>query len=159
MEVLAGDAAAAEAILGRAVESLDPVENAAWFASMTRFGQWRSSSSTGSTRRCARRGRPGDSPDDDLLAQITWRQAIASAYVRYGAWTEAEPSRSRASSWPGRRRLSCSLAESLLALAEVRDAGGERAAAASLVEEALALLRAKGNVARIQQLGPYGRPP
>ena len=31
------------------------------------------------------------SPADDLLAQITWRQAIASAYVRTGRWTEAEP--------------------------------------------------------------------
>ena len=33
VEMLAGDAAAAEAILGLAIESLDPAEKAAWFAS------------------------------------------------------------------------------------------------------------------------------
>ena len=158
VEMLAGDAAAAEAILGLAVESLDPVENAAWFASMTAF---RAVALVELDRfdealllvEAAR----ATSPTDDLLAQITWRQAIASAYVRTGRWTEAEPFALEGVELARPTEAPCSLAESLLALAEVRDAGGERAAAATLVEEALALLRAKGNVARIEQLGASRR--
>jgi tetratricopeptide (TPR) repeat protein len=153
VELLAGDATTAEGILGLAIESLDPVENAAWFASLTAF---RASALVQLARfdealLLAETAR-ATSPADDLLAQITWRQAISSAYARTGRWAEAEPFALDGVGLARPTEASCCLAESLLALAEVREAGGERAAAATLVEEALVLLHAKGNLARIQQL-------
>ena len=158
--MLAGNAAAAAAILGVSVESLDPGENAAWFASMTAF---RAVALVELDRfdealvlaEAARATSPDGRPArPDHLAPGD-RERLRP----HGRWTEAEPfalegvDMARPTEAPG------SLAESLLALAEVRDAGDDRAGAALLVEEALALLRAKGNVARIQQLGSSGGPP
>ena len=152
--MLAGDAAAAEAILGtRYRVGSTPRENAAWFASLTAF---RAVALVELDRfdealRLADAARAA-SPDDDLLAQITWRQAISRAYVRTGRWAEAELYALEGVELARPTEAPCSLAESLLALAEVREAAGGRAAAASLVEEALELLRAKGSLARIEQL-------
>jgi len=153
VESLAGNASAAEAILGMAVDSLDPVKNAAWFGSMTAL---RATALVELDRLdeallLAEAAR-AIAPADDLFAQITWRQAISRAHVRAGRWPEAEPFALEGVDLARPTEAPCHLAESLLALAEVRDAGGERAAATSLVEEALALLGSKGNLARIQQI-------
>ena len=157
VEALAGDPAAAVRIHDSVLKQLDPAGNAAWFATQTSLRAAvlvdldrieEALTSAEIARQVA--------PVDDLLAQITWRQAMARAYARAGRAGEAEQFAVDALDLARDTDAPCHLAESLLALAEVRASAGEPGAAAPLVSEAIDLLALKGNVARVAQVSLLG---
>jgi tetratricopeptide (TPR) repeat protein len=154
VEALAGDSAAAEAVLESMLEQLDPEGNAAWFATQTgvRAVALVELDRIGEAITLAEVARAA-APTDDLLAQITWRQAIARAYARVGRPDEAHQIAVDALDLARPTDAPSHLAEALLALAEVRRAARKPGAVDSLVAEALDLLAAKGNLARARQVG------
>ena len=157
VEMHAGDPAAADAILKTALEYLDAGSNAAWFATLAAFravvlvelGRIDEAIVLATAAGAA-------APADDLISQITWRQAIARAYARIGQPDEAEHIAVEAVDLARTTEAPCYLAEALLALAEVRAAARGPATAVTLVAEALELLAAKGNLARARQVKGLG---
>ena len=152
IELLAGDAGAAERELRPALEQLQAAGERANLASIAAqlaealHAQGRSDEALAATLTSEEASSP-----DDVHAQISWRVARAKALAQLGRGREAEEFGSAAVELAASTDSPVFTAEALLALAEAHAAAGEVGAGREAAAHAQALYEAKGNIVAARQ--------
>jgi tetratricopeptide (TPR) repeat protein len=147
VEMLAGDPAAAERELRRGYEALERMggemmeTTLAALLAQALHEQGRDEEALRFTELSERAVRP-----DDLFAHIQWRAARAKALARLGNHDEAERLAREAVSLAEETDFLTVHADALLCLAEVLRHAGRAEESAPVLEQALSLYEAKGNV-------------
>jgi DNA-binding SARP family transcriptional activator len=147
VERLAGDPAAAEAILNDACQELRQLVNDAWLATNLSAlaevvtGQGRHAEGLELATEAAKIAVPAD-----LVTQVSWRRAQAIALAAEGKGAKAERLAREAVALREGSDLLNDRAESHVVLAEVLEVRKKTTAAAESLEHARALFEAKGNV-------------
>ena len=147
VEMLAGDAAAAEAELRRDYQALEQmgernyIATTAGFLAEALYAQGRYDESSAFARTSSE-----VSADDDVAAQFHWRAVTAKLLARAGRLDEAEDMAREALEIIRRSEEIDSQASALLDLGEVLHLRGKRAEAALAIEEGADLYERKGNL-------------
>jgi class 3 adenylate cyclase/tetratricopeptide (TPR) repeat protein len=147
IELLAGDARAAELELRPALERLEEIGERGNLASIAAqlaealHAQGRSEEALAATLTSEEASSP-----DDVHAQISWRVARAKALAQLGRGREAQEIGTGAVELAGTTDSPVFAAEALLALSEAHAAAGETEEGRDAAVDALQLFEAKGNV-------------
>jgi class 3 adenylate cyclase/tetratricopeptide (TPR) repeat protein len=147
VEMLAGDAAAAEAELRKDYQALELmgernyIATTAGFLAEALYAQGRYDEARAIAKRSADVSAP-----DDLAAQFHWRSVTAKLLAREGRFMEAEAMARDAVAIISRSEELDSQASALLDLGEVLRLAGKEAEAKIAIEEAAELFESKGNL-------------
>ena len=164
--VLAGEHAAARALLEAASARLEAVGDRAWVASLT-AALAEIAYDEGCYAEALERSSAAQSmaPRDDLLAQVQWRRVRAKALARTGKVGEGRRRAREALALLATSDMPNERAQTLLDLAEVLHVAGRHDDARTPAVEAFSLYRQKGSVAylerarrRLEELEPVTRP-
>jgi tetratricopeptide (TPR) repeat protein len=152
VEWLAGDLATAEAILTDACDALRELGSNAWLATNQSAlaevvaGQGRHAEALELATEASKIG-----PADDLVTQVLWRRAHASALAADGKGAKAERLAREAVAIRDGTDLLNDRAESLVVLAEVLGVRKKTTEAAAVLEQARAFFEAKGNLVALER--------
>jgi tetratricopeptide (TPR) repeat protein len=152
VEMLAGDAPAAERAVRRGFELLDRMGEKAYLSghagllAHALYGLGHYADAEGAVETCRQFAAEGD-----LSSQVLWRSARAKLLARSGSHLEAEALAHDAVSRADRTIYHFSRTEALMDLAEVRWLAGRRGPAAKAVGRALTLYEQKGHVPGVER--------
>jgi tetratricopeptide (TPR) repeat protein len=153
VELLAGDAAAAERELRPDYAALEAMGETFYLSTMASMlaravlAQGRDDEALELTRTAE-----SIAAEDDVDAQVLWRCARAAVVARRGALEEAETLASEAFVQAGQTEVAALRAEALVSLAAVLGERGRESEAADALREARKLYVAKGDLASLQRL-------
>ena len=160
LELLDGDAATAETIVEDACAQLEEFGERAWVSTLTalraeaHYAQGAFAEALDASAKAM-----GLAPPDDLVAQVASRRARAKAYARTGALADGERLALEAIDLLDASDDLVVRATTLLDLSEVLHLAGRRDRAATVAEEALALLDRKGVTAGLERARRLARSP